>query len=91
MPTFKEVGFPLNGTTTMMLFGPARMPPQLVARLHAAVQPMFAKAAIREKLSQQALAISPMTPQEMTEALRSERKTMGEMVKASGYVAQAPD
>ena len=91
IPTFNEVGFKIRGSTTMGVFGPAKMPPELVKKLYAAVQPMFKHPSIREKLAQQSLALSPLSPTEMTEAMRVERKLLGEIVKASGYVPQMPD
>lgn len=91
IPTFTESGFKIRGTTTMGLFGPAKMPADLVNKLYAGVQPMFNNAAFREKLASQSLFFSPMSPAEMTAAMRIERKSLGEMVKASGYVPQAPN
>ncbi|MGE0331810.1 MAG: Bug family tripartite tricarboxylate transporter substrate binding protein [Ramlibacter sp.] len=91
IPTFNEVGFKIRGTTTMGVFGPAKMPPELVNKLYGAVQPMFKSAAIREKLEMQSLSFSPMSPAEMTAAMRIERKVLGDVVKASGYVPQAPN
>lgn len=88
VPTFSQVGFNINGTTTMGVFGPAKMPADLVNKLYAAIQPMFKNASIREKLTQQSLAVSPLSPSEMVEALRRERKFMGDMVRTSGYVRQ---
>lgn len=91
IPTLTESGFRIRAATTMGLFGPAKMPADLVNRLYAGVQPMFNNAAFREKLAVQSLFFSPMSPAEMVEAMRIERRSLGEMVKASGYVPQAPD
>jgi tripartite-type tricarboxylate transporter receptor subunit TctC len=88
VPTFREVGLSAPGSTTMMLAGPARMAPDLVARLHAAVQPIFSNPSIKEKLNSQAVVMSPMTPAALAQLLRTERRQMGEIVKASGYVPE---
>ena len=49
VPTLKEAGINLSSTTSTGLFGPAKMAPDLVARLHAAVQPIFANRAHRRQ------------------------------------------
>ncbi|MFL6694607.1 MAG: Bug family tripartite tricarboxylate transporter substrate binding protein, partial [Ramlibacter sp.] len=88
VPTLKEAGVNVSSTTSTGLFGPPRMAPELVKRLHDAVVPMLANAAIREKLAGQAMTPWPATPQELAAALAEERKRFEELVKASGYVRE---
>jgi tripartite-type tricarboxylate transporter receptor subunit TctC len=88
VPTLKEAGVNVSSTTSTGLFGPPRMAPELVKRLHDAVVPMLANAAIREKLAAQAMNPWPATPQELAAALAEERKRFEELVKASGYVRE---
>jgi tripartite-type tricarboxylate transporter receptor subunit TctC len=71
------------------LFGPAKMAPELVARLHAALQPMFANATIKEKLLAQGMTLWPTTGQQLAQSLVEEHKRFEGLVKASGYVAEA--
>lgn len=89
VPTVKESGVNVSSTTSTGLFGPAKMAPDLVARLHAAVQPMFSNAAIKDKLAAQGMTLWPTTGQQLAQALSEERKRFEVLVKASGYVPEA--
>ncbi|MDB5829959.1 MAG: transporter substrate-binding protein, partial [Variovorax sp.] len=88
VPTLKEAGVNLSSTTSTGVFGPARMPPELVTRLHAALQPLFGNADTQEKLAQQGMTPWQATPQELAAALRRERKQFEVLVKASGYTPE---
>jgi tripartite-type tricarboxylate transporter receptor subunit TctC len=89
VPTLKEAGVNLSSSTSTGLFGPARMAPELVARLHAAVQPIFGNTAIMERLAQQAMSPWPRTGAQLAASIAEERKRFGELVKASGMVPEA--
>ena len=47
VPTLKEAGVNVSSSTYTGLFGPAKMPPELVKRLHDAITPMLANAAVK--------------------------------------------
>ncbi len=52
IPSFEEQGLkPLDFSIWYALMGPAKMPPEVVARIHADVQNVLAEPAIRESLS----------------------------------------
>jgi tripartite-type tricarboxylate transporter receptor subunit TctC len=88
VPTLKEAGVNLSSTTSTGVFGPAHMPPELVTRIHAALQPMFGNAETQEKLAQQGMSPWQATPQEVAAQLRRERKQFEVLVKASGYTPE---
>ena len=67
------------------MFGPARMSPEVVKRLHDAVAPMLTNPAMKEKLAQQAMTPWPASGQELAALLVEERKRFEQLVKASGY------
>ena len=89
VPTLKEAGINLSSTTSTGLFGPAKLPPDLVARLHAAVQPIFANTAILDKLAQQGMTPWQVTGQQLAASIVEERKRFEGLVKASGMVPEA--
>jgi len=89
VPTLKEAGVNVSSSTSTGVFGPARMPPALVGRIHDALQPMFTNAATQEKLAQQGMSPWKATPQELAAALRQERKQFEVLVKASGYTPES--
>lgn len=89
VPTLKEAGLDLSSSTSTGLFGPARMAPELVARLHAALQPIFTNTATQEKLAQQGMTPWQKTGAQLAASLVEERKRFETLVKASGLVPEA--
>lgn len=89
VPTLREAGLNVSATTSTGLFGPAGMSAELVQRLHAALQPMFSNAAVKEKLAQQAMSLWPVTGAQLAASIVEERKRFEVLVKASGYVPEA--
>ena len=89
VPTLKEAGLNLSSSTSTGLFGPPRMAPELVQRLHAAVQPIFSNAATQEKLAQQGMVPWQRTGAELAASIVEERKRFEMLVKASGMQPEA--
>jgi tripartite-type tricarboxylate transporter receptor subunit TctC len=85
VPTLKEAGVDVQSSTYTGVFGPAKMPPDLVKRLHDAIQPMLAQAAAREKLVQLASTPWPADGQKLAALLADERRRFEQLVKAAGY------
>jgi tripartite-type tricarboxylate transporter receptor subunit TctC len=88
VPTLKEAGVNVTNSTSTAVFGPAGMQQELVKRLHDAIMPMLADAAIKEKLAGQAMTLWPATPAQVTSALVEESKYFDGLAKASGFVRQ---
>jgi tripartite-type tricarboxylate transporter receptor subunit TctC len=85
VPTLVQAGVNVTSSTYTGLFGPARMPADVVRRLHDAVAPMLTNAAMREKLAAQAMTPWPANGQQLAALLAEERKRFEGLVKASGY------
>jgi tripartite-type tricarboxylate transporter receptor subunit TctC len=85
VPTLKEAGVDVVSSTYTGVFGPAKMPPDVVRRLHDAIVPMLAHAAVKEKLAQLAMTPWPATGQQLAALLVDERRKFEHLVKASGY------
>jgi tripartite-type tricarboxylate transporter receptor subunit TctC len=88
VPTLREAGVNVSIQNSAGLYGPAKMPREMVERIHAAVMPMLANPAVREKLAGQGMAPSPMTGVQLAASLAEERKRFEGLVKASGYVRE---
>lgn len=88
VPTLREAGVNVSSTTSTGLFGPPRMPPELVRKLAAAVTPMLSNPVIRDKLAGQGMTPWTATGQQLAAALADERKRFEVLVKASGYVRE---
>jgi tripartite-type tricarboxylate transporter receptor subunit TctC len=89
VPTLKEAGVNVSSTTSTGLFGPPKMAPELVGRIAAAVQPMFANPVTLDRLAQQGMTPWPVSGAQLAAALVEERKRFAGLVKASGYVAES--
>ena len=85
VPTLKEAGFALSGTTSVGIFGPRGLPPETVRRIHAALAPLLVSPAGIEKLAGQTMTPWAATAAEMTAAIALERKYYEGLVRASGY------
>lgn len=88
VPTLREAGVDLSSATSTGVFGPARMAPELVARLHGAIAPMLSRPAVLEKLAGQSMTPWPATPQQLAASLAEERQRFEALVRTSGYVRE---
>jgi len=89
VPTFKESGLDVVVVNMTGLFGPPKLPAEIVARLNTSVQQMLARPEIRDKLLLQAMTPLPMSPTQLVGALADDRQHFARLVKASGYAPEA--
>ena len=88
VPTFEENG--ISGMIVSNWFGffaPARLPPELLSRLHKAVLDAMNAPDVRSKLGNLSLDISTMQPHEFESFLKQELEKWGRVVKAAGIKA----
>lgn len=88
IPTFREAGHDVVVVNSVGLYGPPRMPPDLVARLAAALQPWFARSDQRDKLLGMGMTPKPMTAPQLAASLAEDRARFAQLVKSSGYVPE---
>lgn len=86
VPTLKEAGVNISRSTTTGVFGPAKMAPELVTRIHDAIVPIFKNEAVMEKMRQAGMTTWRATGAEMAASIREEREYFGKLAKESGYV-----
>ncbi len=89
VPTLAEAGVAVTSSTGTGLFGPARLPPDIVRRYHDALQPWLANPAVRDKFAEQAMTLWPQTPQQLANYVADERRRFEVIVKAAGYTPEA--
>jgi tripartite-type tricarboxylate transporter receptor subunit TctC len=85
LPTIAEAGVP--GYDSYVWFGivaPAGTPPEIIARLNAALVKTAATAEFRDRLSSQGYDVLSSTPEQMAASIRGEIDKWGKIVKASG-------
>ena len=88
VPTFKEQGFDVVIENSAALYGPAKLPREMVERLHAAVDAMLARPDVLEKLAAQGMTPQPQSGTQLASWLAAERKRYEMLAKASGYVPE---
>lgn len=85
IPTLAEQGLPdyqLEGWFAVV--GPARLPPALVKRCHAAFLAAFAAPEVREAMAKQGNLINPGSPEVAAAFFRSEQERYARLVKKAG-------
>ena len=75
-------------TTTTGIFGPAKMPIELVKKLHDAIAPIHANISVKERLSGQSMTMWQSSPSQLAAYLSEERNKFSTLVKSSGYVKE---
>ena len=88
VPTLSESGINVNTTSTVGIFGPGGMPPELVQPLTKAILAIAATPEYREKLAPFNVFPKPTSPQELMAILQAEHRQFAGLVKASGYVPE---
>jgi tripartite-type tricarboxylate transporter receptor subunit TctC len=88
VPTLTEAGIPVNTTSTVGIFGPGGMPPELVQPLTKAILAIAGTQEYREKLAPFNVFPRPASPQELMAVLQAEHRQFAGLVKASGYVPE---
>lgn len=88
VPTLKESGVDTSIVISASLYGPANLPADITARLQTALQPLYARSDLRDKLAQQGMALMNMDGRALGLALAEERRRYQQLAKASGYVPE---
>lgn len=89
IPTVAEAGFPdFEDYTWVGLFGPAKLPAEIVQRLNAAVVGMVAQSDIRERLARAGMEPLPGSPAEFSAYLRREVDKWRAIVKQTGVTPE---
>jgi tripartite-type tricarboxylate transporter receptor subunit TctC len=85
IPTYKELGYSdLVAVTWFGLSGPAKMSPDVVRRINAAVVRAFRDPEIKKRLAREAIDPEPFDPQEFTAYFKAEYERWTPIAKASG-------
>ncbi|MDB5958368.1 tripartite tricarboxylate transporter substrate-binding protein [Ramlibacter sp.] len=88
VPTLREAGLNITIQNSAALYGPAKLPRELVDRIHAGVMPMLARGDALEKMAMQGMVPFPMDGRQLAAWLAQERKRYEALAKASGYVPE---
>ncbi|MBR0681297.1 tripartite tricarboxylate transporter substrate binding protein [Roseomonas eburnea] len=84
LPTMQEAGVPgYAAASTGALFAPRGTPPEIVARLGAAVRELVENAAFREQLGRSGGDAAASTPAELAQMMAQESEQWGQVVRAA--------
>jgi len=74
VPTLKELGYPdIVATTWFSLSGPAGLPRTVVDKINHAVVESLKDPQVRKRLDQEEVQVRPMSPEQFTAFMQSER------------------
>ena len=73
VPTFEESGYKgFDGVQWYGIVGPAKLPPEITAKLNAEINKALASPALHERLSGEAIEPMPMTPEQFGAFMRAD-------------------
>ena len=83
VPTFGESGFPGFESSVQWygIVGPAKLPPEITARLNREINQAIQAPALRERLSSEAIDPMPMTPAQFGKFIQSEIAHWGQVAR----------
>jgi tripartite-type tricarboxylate transporter receptor subunit TctC len=89
VPTIGEQGVPgIDLTSWIAVVGPAKMSPELVARVNAVFVAALSDKQVQDTIAKGAYEASPSTPAELTAEIKSAYDRWGAMIKAIGFQKQ---
>jgi tripartite-type tricarboxylate transporter receptor subunit TctC len=90
IPTFAEQGFPTVVSAAWFgITGPAKMPADLVQRIHAESQKIVAQDSVKTRMRELGLvADGSMTPQQYSDFVGAENRKWGDIIKTAGIKPQ---
>lgn len=87
VPTFRELGYPIEATPWYAFFAPKNTPRAGVERLSRAVAEALMAPDVRERLTRSGLDPTGSTPEELAAILKADHERWGPVIKASGFRA----
>ncbi len=88
VPTFREAGYDIEGTSWYGVFAPAKTPPALVERYSKVLADALKLPEVKERLLKLGLYATGTTPAELAKIQREDSARWEPAVKASGFTAQ---
>ncbi|OGA71470.1 MAG: hypothetical protein A3F77_15605 [Betaproteobacteria bacterium RIFCSPLOWO2_12_FULL_67_28] len=85
VPTFKELGFDIEGNGWYALFAPAKTPRELIERYARAALEAIRSPEMKTRLENMGLEPTGLGPPELAAILRADYDKWGPVIKASGF------
>ena len=85
VPSIAEAGFPgFEASVWYGFIGPAKLPPEVVAQLHAAIQKAMASPEVRDRLVNAGGEVQPGPTDRLTQLIASERTRYDKLIRDAG-------
>jgi len=85
VPTIAEAGMPQFSITSWAgLFGPARMPREVVERLNKEFVAAMGRADVQAAMEKQAFALSPSSPEQLAAFVKEQMESYRRILRAAG-------
>ena len=85
VPTFEESGFKgFDAVQWYGIVGPAKMPPEIIAKLHGEIGKALAAPAFQQRLANEAIDPMPMTPEQFGRFIQEEIQRWGRLARERG-------
>jgi tripartite-type tricarboxylate transporter receptor subunit TctC len=89
LPTMSEAGLaPFPAVPYMGLFGPAKLPREVVERLSRELLATLSKPEVRERIEGQAMDLNPLPPEQMAALAREQTEVWRGLTREAGIVAE---
>ena len=88
VPTFKELGYDVRGTSWFWLAGPSKMPADVVDKLNAAVRRVIGSQKISAQFAKMALSTRPLDPAQTKAFIADQVNLWGSAAKDVGFKVQ---
>ena len=89
LPTMSESGVaPFQAVPWMGLFGPAKMPREIVERLSRELLAVLKNPEVRERVERQAIELNPLPPEAIGALAKEQAEVWRRITKEAGYIAQ---
>src|SRR4029078_12520921 len=89
VPTIHEAGLPkFTITSWAALFGPAKLPKELVAGLNKEFTAAMARPDVQQQMEKQAFLLTPSTPEKLGEFVKEQMESYRTLLRAAGGEAE---
>lgn len=85
IPTFKEEGYAIQGTSWYAMYAPAKTPAETVARLNKVIVVALQRPEVKERLLALGLYATGTSPEELARIQKSDSELWKPAIKASGF------
>ena len=88
VPTFKELGYPIEGNGWTAIYAPGGTPKPAIDRLHRALADVLKQPDVRQKLTNLGFEVTGSSPDELVAIMCADTAKWGAIILASGFKAE---